>query len=149
MSQSAEPTRHRAGRTIAALLTIIVVAALTLGPRAFVAPARGEFMRVMDAATAPLLVWIPYADAERVLNTVMFVPLGVTVALLLRRRHWPLAILVGFAMSAAVEYAQRSIPGRVPDPSDIFWNTAGAAIGVVVVTACRLVAGLVRRPVRR
>ena len=73
-------------------------------------------------------------DAERLLNTLMFVPLGATIALLLHRRLWPLAILVGFAMSAAVEYAQPTIPGRVPDAADVFWNTVGAAIGVVLVT---------------
>lgn len=149
MSQSAQPTRRRTGRTIAALLAVVVVVALTLGPRAFVAPARGEFMQWMDAATAPLLVWVPYGEAERVLNTLMFVPLGATIALLLRKRWWPLAILAGFALSAVVEYAQRGIPGRVPDPEDVLWNTTGAAIGVVVVTVCRLVVALVRRPIRR
>lgn len=133
------------GRAVAAIVAVAAMAVLTLGPRALVAPARGEFMQLMDAATAPLLVAIPYGDAERLLNTVMFVPLGATIALLLRMRVWPVAILAGFALSAAVEYAQASIPGRVPDPEDVLWNTLGAAIGVAVVTMARLVAALVRR----
>ena len=74
----------------------------------------------------------------------MYVPLGATVALLLGRRWWPLAILTGSAVSACVEYAQRSIPGRVPDPADVLWNTVGAAIGVVVVAVGRLIGGAVR-----
>lgn len=133
------------GRAVAALLAVAAMAVLTLGPRALVAPARGEFMQLMDAATAPLLVAIPYGDAERLLNTAMFVPLGATVALLLRTRFWPLAVLAGSALSAAVEYAQAAIPGRVPDPEDVLWNTVGAAIGVAVVTIARLAAALVRR----
>lgn len=137
-------TRRGGIRVLAALIAIAAVAALTLAPRWIVAPARGAFMRLMDAATEPLLLWIPYGEAERVLNTIMFVPLGVTIALLLTRRAWPLAILAGFALSAAVEYAQASIPGRVPDPEDIVWNTVGAAVGVALVTLPRLLSAAVR-----
>lgn len=139
MSGSDQAARNRTTRTVAAFAAVAAVAVLTLGPRALVAPARGEFMRAMDAVTAPLLVWIPYGDAERILNTLLFIPLGATIALLLRKRHWPLAVLAGLVVSAAVEYAQASIPGRVPDPEDVFWNTVGAVIGVAVVTVCRLI----------
>ena len=145
MPDRADDARRRSGRAVAAVIAVAAVAVLTLGPRALVAPARGEFMRVMDAATAPLLVWIPYGDAERVLNTVMFVPLGATIALLMRARWWPLAIVAGFALSAAVEYAQASIPGRVPDADDVLWNSVGTVIGVLVVTALRLAVRAVRR----
>ncbi|MGC5221668.1 VanZ family protein [Micromonospora sp. DT81.3] len=148
MSQSSPVNGHRSGRLLAAVVAVAAVATLTLGPRALVAPARVAFMRSMDVVPAPLLAWISTADAERLLNTVMFVPLGATIALLLHRRLWPLAILAGFAMSAAVEYAQATIPGRVPDSADVFWNTAGAAIGVVIVTSIRLVNRRLRR-VRR
>jgi len=145
MSQSSPVDTHRSGRLLAAVVAVAAVAALTLGPRALVAPARDAFMRSMDVVPAPLLAWISTADAERLLNTVMFVPLGATIALLLHRRLWPLAILAGFAMSAAVEYAQATIPGRVPDGADVFWNTVGAAIGVVLVTGVRLVNRRLRR----
>ncbi|MCH6229957.1 VanZ family protein [Microbacterium sp. CFH 31415] len=144
MSNTAPTAPTRAARAIAAALAVTAVGILTLGPRALVAPARGAFLSAVDAASAPLLAWFPYGDAERVLNTIMFVPLGATIALLLGRRWWPLAILGGFALSACVEYAQRSIPGRVPDPADVLWNTVGAAIGVIVVTAVRLVCAAVR-----
>ncbi|WP_461474204.1 VanZ family protein [Microbacterium sp. HJ5] len=149
MSERAPLARRRSARTVAAMLAIAAVAVLTLGPRWLIAPARGEFMQAMDAVTAPLLVGVAYGDAERVLNTVMFVPLGATIALLLKARWWPVAILTGFVVSAAVEYAQASIPGRVPDPEDVVWNTFGAAIGVVAVTACRLVVRAIRSSARR
>lgn len=145
MSQSSPANAHRSGRLLGAIAAVAAVAALTLGPRAIVAPARDAFMRSMDAVPAPLPAWISTADAERLLNTLMFVPLGATIALLLHRRLWPLAILAGFAMSAAVEYAQATIPGRVPDAADVFWNTVGAAIGVVLLTSTRLVHRRLRR----
>src|SRR4051794_40336643 len=115
MSESSSSNSSRSGRILAAIVAVGGVALLTLAPRTLVAPARGAFMRWVDAAAAPLLTWMPDADPERVLNTLMFVPLGATIALLLHRRAWPVAILVGFAVSACVEYAQATIPGRVPD----------------------------------
>lgn len=142
-------TRRRGGRLLAAVIAAVAVTALTLAPRAIAAPARAAFMEVTDAVIAPLLIWVPYGYAEQVLNTILFVPLGATLALLLSRRAWPVAILAGFALSAAVEYAQGSIPGRVPDLDDVLWNTVGAAIGVVVVTIPRLVAAVIGRTRQR
>jgi len=140
---------RRGPRLLAAAIAVVAVAALTLAPRAIAAPARGVFMQMMDAVTAPLLVWVPYGYAEQVLNTLLFVPLGATLALLLSRPAWPVAIFAGLALSAAVEYIQGSIPGRVPDLDDVLWNTVGAAIGVIVVTIPRLVAAVIRRTRQR
>jgi hypothetical protein len=141
---SAITTRRRGARLLATVLTGALITALTLAPRALVAPARGAFMRLMDAVTSPLLVWIPYGDAELLLNLILFVPLGATIALLLSRRAWPLAILAGVVLSAAVELAQGSIPGRVPDTQDVLWNTLGAAVGVVIITVPRVIVGIAR-----
>jgi VanZ family protein len=121
------------------------VAALTLAPRAIVAPLHSLFTRATDAATMRLLVPVGYLDLDQALNTMLFVPLGATLALVLGRRAWPLAILAGFALSATVEYAQATIPGRVPDPQDIVWNTLGAAAGALVVGLAYGVAALSRR----
>lgn len=138
-------TRTRGIRLVCAVTALSVVALLTLAPRSIVAPARGQFMRAMDAVTSPLLVWIPYGDAEQILNTMMFVPFGATIALLLHRRAWPFAILTGALLSAAVEYLQESIPGRVTDPADVLWNSVGAAIGVALVTMPRMLGAAVTR----
>jgi hypothetical protein len=139
-------SRTRSIRLLAASAALAAVAVLTLAPRWLVAPARSEFMRWVDAAAPPLLVWIPYgASSERVLNTLLFLPIGATLALILSRRVWPLAVVAGFALSATVEYAQAAIPGRVPDPADVGWNTLGAAIGVVVAASVRGLTALARR----
>lgn len=137
--------RTRGIRIVSAVSAVSVVALLTLAPRSIVAPARGAFMRAMDAMTSPLLVWIPYGDAEQILNTVMFVPFGATIALLLHRRAWPFAILTGALLSGAVEYLQESIPGRVTDPADVLWNSLGGVIGVALVTMTRILGAAVTR----
>lgn len=141
-------TPRRGIRTIALLAAAAVVTVLTLAPRAIVAPARGEFLQFVDRFS-PLLAWLHAGDAERVLNTLLFIPLGAAVALLLPRRGWPLAVVAAGAASAGVEYLQTSIPGRVPDLDDVLWNTAGGAIGAIAVTVVRLVIAVARRAGQR
>lgn len=131
-----QKTTTRGGRVVVALLALAAVGLLTLGPRAVVAPARNVFTEIADALISPVAAVIPYGD-DRALNAILFVPLGAALAMLLARRLWPVAILTGFGISAAVEFAQGMIPGRVPDPHDVLWNTLGAAAGALVVAVIR------------
>lgn len=73
-----------------------------------------------------------YDRVEFAANVGLFVPVGVFLVLLFGARFWWVAALAGFALTSAIETAQRSIPGRVPDERDVVANTAGALIGVVV-----------------
>jgi len=138
-------TRRSGARILAATIVLAVVAGLTLAPPSIAAPARRVFVQSMVALAEPLVLWIPGGLTERLLNTLLFVPLGATVALLLTRRLWPVAVLSGFALSATVEFAQASIPGRVPDLADLLWNTVGAAIGVGMIAVPRQIAAVARR----
>jgi glycopeptide antibiotics resistance protein len=142
-------TRRTGIRFLVTGLVAAVITILTLAPPSIAAPARRAFMQVAVAVAEPVVRWIPAGDSEKVLNPLLFVPLGATIALLLSRRLWPIAILAGFALSASVEYAQASIPGRVPDPADVLWNTVGGAIGVLLVTVPRLIGAAVLRARRR
>lgn len=142
-------TRGSGIRIVSAATVLAVVVGLTLAPPSVAAPVRHIFVQAVVALAEPLVLWLPGGLTERVLNTLLFVPLGATVALLLSRGLWPVAIFGGFALSATVEFVQDSIPGRVPDLSDVLWNTVGAAIGVLLVTLPRLVAVAVRRSRRR
>lgn len=139
-------------RVIAAAVALLGVAALTLGPRAIVAPARGSFLRATEAVAAPVSALLPHASVDQILNALLFVPLGAALALLLPRRLWWVAIGGGLALSATVEYVQASIPGRVPDVDDVLWNTVGTTIGVLAMTLVGLAVGaaghLLRRSVR-
>lgn len=149
MTDTVRTTRPSGIRILAATAMVAVVAGLTLAPPSIAAPARYLFIRAMVAVAEPLVVWIPGGLSERVLNTLLFVPLGAAVALVLSRRLWPLAALAGFALSVTVEYAQSSIPGRVPDGADVLWNTVGGAIGVLLVTLPRVIVAAVRPAGRR
>jgi VanZ family protein len=145
---SSHPSRSgsaRGARGVAALLAVGVVSVLTLAPQYLVDPARREFVRLVDAAAAAGAPWPAVTDADTLLNTVLFVPLGAAVALLLAAKRWPLALGGAFVLSATVEFAQASIPGRVPDVQDIVWNTVGAAIGIGAVTVCRAVVRAARQ----
>lgn len=137
------------GRGIRLLFTAGIaagIALLTLAPPSIAAPLRGAFVRSMVEVGQPVLAAVPFGDLDDVLNVLLFVPLGATLALLLPRRVWPVAIVGAFALSVAVEFAQRSIPGRVPDGDDVLWNTVGAAVGVLAVTIPRAaVAATLRR----
>jgi VanZ family protein len=73
-----------------------------------------------------------YDRVEFAANVGLFVPVGVFLVLLFGARFWWVAAIAGFALTSAIETAQRSIPGRVPDERDVVANTAGALIGVVL-----------------
>lgn len=137
-------TRTRSRRLVATAVAVLGVAALTLGPRAVVAPMRGSLLRATEAVAAPALALFPFADLDQLLNAILFVPLGAALALLLSRRLWWLGMIAGLALSAAVELLQGSIPGRVPDADDVLWNTVGTAVGVLAVAVPRLIAVLAR-----
>lgn len=70
--------------------------------------------------------------ADAIVNVVLFMPLGAAAAL--TGRSTLVALAVGAALSASVEFAQISlIPGRDASIGDLVFNTLGAVAGVVVV----------------
>lgn len=131
-------TQISPARLVAAIAAVAGVALLTLAPWAIVHPLRGRVMWLLQDLAEPVLTWLP-GGPDQVLNTLLFIPVGATLALLLPRRAWPVGIIAGFVLSALVEIAQEAIPGRVPDAGDVLWNTCGGAIGVIVVTLVRAV----------
>lgn len=66
---------------------------------------------------------------DAILNLIMFMPLGLSLGLLLRRR-W-LVVLLCFCATVGIETAQAGwIVGRDPSIRDILTNTLGGAIGL-------------------
>lgn len=95
------------------------------------------------------LSWLTYDRAEFLANVALFVPVGLFLLLLFGTRLWWIAAAGAFAMTAAIETAQRSIPGRVPDERDLVANTAGALIGILLGVVLTLPATLRRGRARR
>lgn len=103
-----------------------------------------------DAWTAPV-TWTTGYFSEIALNVAIFVPIGVIAALLLPRRRWPLALLIGFGFTAVIELVQLPELDRISDPRDLVMNTSGAMLGVLLVLLARGVrrAGLVADELRQ
>jgi hypothetical protein len=69
--------------------------------------------------------------ADFTLNILLFVPLGVGLAMMGARI--PLAALAGLVFSAAIETSQLWIPGRFPSMTDVLSNSLGTVLGAVLI----------------
>jgi hypothetical protein len=93
----------------------------------------------VDSGAGPLLRAITrvfpvltYARVEFSANIVLFVPLGVLLALILQHRH--LVVPLAFLATVTIESMQAlMIDKRVPSVMDIIANVAGACLGLVIV----------------
>lgn len=82
---------------------------------------------------------LDFTRLEVLANILVFVPIGVLAFLLLPRRVWPLSLLVGPALSAAIETAQRvALPHRAATIDDVLANSTGAIFGVLLAVLCTL-----------
>jgi glycopeptide antibiotics resistance protein len=125
--------RHHPILTVVTFVYLGVVGWITLGPQPFDEGSDSFVWRLLGffgrfAATD----WITYSGLEFWSNVAMFVPVGLFFLLLLGRRRWWLAIVLGIVLTCVIEFAQQFIPDRVSDPRDILANTVGALVGVVV-----------------
>lgn len=123
---------------------LAIVGWLTLGPQPLDDRGRSVLQRIIRYLSGEnTMDWITYNLVEFVANIAMFLPVGVLFVLLLGRRKWWLAILLGVALTAAIEFAQLYLRDRVTDPRDILANSIGAVIGVLL--ALIITAGKARR----
>lgn len=125
--------RHHPVLSVITLVYLGVVALVTLGPQPFDERSDGLVWRLLhlferfDATS-----WIHYSELQFGANVLMFVPVGLFFLLLLGRRLWWLAVVLGVLLTCAIELAQRYLPDRVSDPDDIVANSVGALAGVVI-----------------
>lgn len=115
-------------------LYLAVLAALGLWLTAVDEPVRDQVEDLVEwlkAHGAPESFRYGYVEAGA--NFLLFVPLGILVALLLRPAWWWAAGLVGLVISAGIELAQLVfLSSRTPDEIDLFMNAAGAFAGAAV-----------------
>ena len=85
--------------------------------------------------------WIDYEFVEAAANVILFVPLGVLVALAFPRKLWWQIGAFGLLITGCMELGQLLfLHSRFPSPLDLATNTAGCLVGFL------LVALVVRRP---
>ena len=107
----------------------ITLAAIALWPVPVDASAGGFLRRVTRVLPA-----LTYARIEFSANILLFVPLGVLLMLILRRRY--LILPIAIAVTVAIECSQGLLlDKRTPSLLDIIANTAGACLGMLIVAA--------------
>lgn len=119
--------------TVFTVVYLGVVGWITLGPQPLDDQGKTLLWRALRVlGRHDLTDWITYDRVEFGANIAMFFPIGLFLLLLLGRRQWWLAIVIGFLMTCSIEFAQLSLPGRVSDVRDIVSNSIGATLGVLV-----------------
>jgi hypothetical protein len=124
------PVTHAATRAVArVLLTVygIGLALIVLWPTPVDANA-GRLLRAVGRAI-PLLT---YPRIEFAANILLFVPLGLLLMLIMRRRY--LILPIAIVVTVTIESVQGLLlDRRTPTMLDIIANTAGACIGMLIV----------------
>ena len=137
------------GASAALLLAAVLGAVLVFQPDA--ATSSGAVRSLAHRLTD---LGVPYTPAAEVvgfvLNVALFVPGAFAAALLWPRVRWWQWVLVGFAVSAAIEVVQGAfLPAREAQLQDLVSNTLGGATGAgVAVLLRRGVPALRRAPAR-
>ena len=76
--------------------------------------------------------WLDYNTLEALSNVALYVPLGISLAVLLRRLPWWADALIGISVTAGVELTQRLLlPDRFGTWADVLHNSLGVLIGVI------------------
>ena len=76
--------------------------------------------------------WLTFDVVQFAANVVLFIPIGLLVALILPRR-WRWLVAPGvLAVSAAIEGVQALLPNRHADLGDVIANTAGGLVGLAI-----------------
>jgi len=92
------------------------------------------------------LDWVTYTQLESFANVVLFVPLGLLIALLVPTKWWWAVILGLVLVAGGIELGQALfLPGRVPSLDDVIANSTGGLIGVVIAAIIRGIARATRR----
>lgn len=115
------------------------LALLTLSPTPVEDNAPTLIQTVLDAAHNIGWTSLNFTSLELIANILVFLPVGIFAFIVLPRRVWPLALLVGPALSFLIEALQRlALPHRTSSATDVLANSAGATVGVAVAVLCTL-----------
>ncbi|MFE6997444.1 VanZ family protein [Microbacterium sp. NPDC057659] len=137
---------RRAVTTVLVIGIVFVVAllVLTISPR----PLQDRFPVALDEVLrfgrhTLGWTWLDFTALEKIANVLVFIPVGVLTAVLVPLPRWPIALLVGPALSAVIEIVQGlALSHRSATLSDFVLNSLGATIGAAVTLGVRAL----RRP---
>jgi len=140
--QSSPPNLNpNARHGILVLLTLYLAALGCIGfwPTPVDRPLSGFLDDVFSALHEnPLTAGINYGVVEGTANVILFIPLGLFLALLLPVRRWWLAALAGLFTSVAIEAVQYLLLSqRQASLRDVTNNALGALLGALVIRLAR------------
>jgi glycopeptide antibiotics resistance protein len=141
--------RHHPVLTVVTFVYLGVVGFVTLGPQPLDDGTDSLVWGLLRFFSRYPSLHINYSTLEFAANVAMFVPVGLFFLLLLGRRRWWLAIVLGVMLTCGIEFAQIFLPGRVSDPRDILSNSVGAVVGVVIALIVTWPAAIRRARERR
>lgn len=75
--------------------------------------------------------------AENIMNMVVFVPVGLLFSCVSRRLKWWMVLLTGFCISVSIEALQYFFHKGFSEFDDVFHNTLGCAIGMMIVAVIK------------
>lgn len=134
-------TRRSIPFAVLTVAYLAVVGLITLGPTLWrTRPTQGDYDVLSPSTWLDPDTWSRMLAPEFVANILLFVPLGMLLRLAFPRATWAGAVLIGGAISVAIEVLQMWGP-RVSDPRDVVANTLGALAGALTVA---VVAGVMR-----
>jgi glycopeptide antibiotics resistance protein len=140
----------RARGMILGILTacVAVILVITFWPTPVDRPFDAQLMRILgDLHHAGVATWVDYGFVESLSNAVMFVPLGVLIALYFRRQLWWMSVGLAFALSVCIELGQALfLPERTASIYDVIANTFGALMGGGAVAVIRYAVNAHRAP---
>ena len=105
------------------------------------APVQGLLNRVIsELHERGVPTWVDYTFIEAFANVLLFIPVGLLFGLMVPFRWWPVALLLGPALSGVIEVAQRyALEARYSSINDVIANSIGATIGVLAAVILRAV----------
>jgi VanZ family protein len=129
-----------------------IIAALAIGYGAFLAfvvfwpspidaPVQGLLNRVIaELHERGVPAFVDYTLIESFANILLFIPVGLLFGLMVPLRWWPIALLLGPALSGVIEVLQRyALEERYSSVHDVIANSIGATIGVLAAVMLRAV----------
>jgi len=144
MSDDRLPRTSGARHVIVALLAVgygVFLAFVVFWPSPIDRPVAGLLNRVIEELhERGVPLFVDYAFIEFSANVLLFLPVGFVFGLLVPLKRWPVALLLGPALSAGIELAQRYLlEERYATVNDIIANSLGATLGVLLAVGMRAV----------
>ncbi|WP_238476176.1 VanZ family protein [Agromyces mariniharenae] len=131
-------SRRVAGARIVLVPYLVLLALVVLLPARQASRVTGIVGWIAEALAT---VGVPREPAAIVLeflaNVALFTPLGALLVLAFPGVRWWAVLLAGFLLSVGIELVQLTIPSRVSTLSDVVANTAGTAVGLLLVRGRR------------